>query len=53
MIERFALISQIQKSLKQFSVVGLLGPRQVGKTTLAKRLIATQPSALYLDTDLQ
>lgn len=51
MIERLVLISQIQKSLQQFPIVGLLGPRQVGKTTLAKKLIAIQPSALYLDLE--
>ena len=33
------------------SSVVLLGPRQVGKTTLARRLAATHPDAVYLDLE--
>ena len=36
--------------LAEFPAVALLGPRQVGKTTLAQQLAASQPS-LYLDLE--
>ena len=38
--------------LRQFPAVGLLGPRQVGKTTLALARKALYPDALYLDLEL-
>lgn len=38
--------------LQQFPAVGLLGPRQVGKTTLAFAQKALYPEALYLDLEL-
>lgn len=38
--------------LQQFPAVGLLGPRQVGKTTLAFAQKALSPDALYLDLEL-
>jgi predicted AAA+ superfamily ATPase len=38
--------------LQQFPAVGLLGPRQVGKTTLAFTQKALYPDALYLDLEL-
>jgi predicted AAA+ superfamily ATPase len=38
--------------LEQFPAVGLLGPRQVGKTTLAFAQKALYPDALYLDLEL-
>jgi predicted AAA+ superfamily ATPase len=37
-------------SLAEFPAVALMGPRQVGKTTLAQQLAASQPS-LYLDLE--
>ncbi|MFA5806299.1 MAG: hypothetical protein WC879_16830 [Melioribacteraceae bacterium] len=37
MIKRI-IQKEIEKSLKTFPVVGILGPRQVGKTTLAKEI---------------
>ncbi len=40
----------IQKSLTRHAVVGLLGPRQVGKTTLALAIAQGRPS-LYLDLE--
>ncbi|SDG14155.1 hypothetical protein SAMN04487996_115161 [Dyadobacter soli] len=44
--------SLIQKRLKQFPAVAILGPRQVGKTTLAKQLAETPESEfLYLDIE--
>jgi len=40
--------SRIVKALSRQSCVALLGPRQVGKTTLA-RTVAEERDALYLD----
>lgn len=37
-MERSGYLETVQKALKQFPVVGLLGPRQCGKTTLARRV---------------
>ena len=41
---------QVQKSLNRQAAVALIGPRQVGKTTLAYAL-AEASSALYLDLE--
>ena len=40
MIPRVQHESSVRKLLRRFPVVGLIGARQVGKTTLARRLIA-------------
>lgn len=48
------LSAKLQQSLSEFPVTALLGPRQVGKTTLA-RLVASDmlpDKALYLDLEL-
>jgi len=38
--------------MQEFPAVGILGPRQVGKTTLAERIAhMTQPEPLYLDLE--
>ena len=43
----------IAKSLQTFPVVALMGPRQVGKTTLAKELAQQHDSSvIYLDLEL-
>ncbi len=42
MIDRPAHRATLQRLLGQFPVVGLLGARQVGKTTLARRFLAEQ-----------
>ncbi|MCF6314184.1 MAG: ATP-binding protein [Verrucomicrobiales bacterium] len=42
--------NQVRKRLKQFPAVALLGPRQVGKTTLAHQLAEHLPS-IYLDLE--
>jgi predicted AAA+ superfamily ATPase len=43
----------IEKSLAQYPVVGILGPRQVGKTTLAKAIKNAWPqNTIYLDLEL-
>ncbi len=44
MITRSYNISAIQNRLNQFRIIGLLGPRQSGKTTLAKAL---NPAAFF------
>ncbi|MCF6226811.1 MAG: ATP-binding protein [Xanthomonadales bacterium] len=44
------ITSQLQDLLGQFPAVVLLGPRQVGKTTLALQLAENQPS-IYLDLE--
>jgi len=49
MIDRIAQ-PVVQAHLEQFPAVALLGPRQVGKTTLAKA-IAAQRSSIYLDLE--
>ena len=41
----------IQRDLGDFPSVVLLGPRQVGKTTLARELASEHPDALYLDLE--
>jgi predicted AAA+ superfamily ATPase len=46
------LTAAIKRSLSYFPVVCLLGPRQCGKTTLAKEIIAEYSGALYLDLEL-
>ena len=52
MIRRM-LHSHLLESLAKFPVVALLGPRQVGKTTLAKSVLeGRDPPALYLDMEL-
>ena len=51
MIERF-LTEQIHAALSDFPVVGILGPRQVGKTTLAKMISETgNTKVVYLDLE--
>lgn len=51
MIERFAT-EKIKKALGVFPVIGIIGPRQVGKTTLAKMLENDlQKPTLFLDLE--
>lgn len=50
MIER-RLQSTLLDSLAKFAVVGLIGARQVGKTTLARSMAARFPGAIYLDLE--
>ena len=46
------LENNIIKLLRQFPAVAILGPRQVGKTTLAKQIAASgKKSMLYLDME--
>lgn len=50
MIDRF-LFPELAKRLEFFPAVGLLGPRQVGKTTLALRLKEKTKNVVYLDLE--
>ena len=51
MIER-QITRDILRSLNNFPVVGILGPRQVGKTTLAKEILRRRSkTAIYLDLE--
>jgi predicted AAA+ superfamily ATPase len=53
MIQRMAE-GHILADIKQFPVVGIIGPRQVGKTTLSKSLMnRLDKRAIYLDLELQ
>ncbi len=49
-VER-SLTSNILTRLQQMPAVALLGPRQCGKSTLAKHLISPMPHGLYLDLE--
>lgn len=47
------LAHALEKALTEFPVVGLVGSRQVGKTTLARQVVQEHPSeAVYLDLEL-
>jgi predicted AAA+ superfamily ATPase len=50
MIQRLALMQQIQDALARSRVVTLIGPRQCGKTTLARQLVPAD-SANYFDLE--
>ena len=52
MIKRF-VAEDVLDSLSHFPIVGIIGPRQVGKTTLAKQLVTqmSRPS-IYMDLEL-
>ena len=42
---------QLLKTLRDVPVLALIGPRQVGKSTLAKNLLQTQSKSIYLDLE--
>jgi uncharacterized protein len=50
MIERAHLLGQIKRALKRSRVVALIGPRQSGKTTLARQIVAGN-SVNYFDLE--
>lgn len=50
MIKR-KLLTHLTQALLEFPAVALLGPRQAGKTTLAKIVAAQYPDSLYLDLE--
>lgn len=43
--------TEIQQFLKNFPAVAILGPRQCGKSTLARHILKSYPGALYLDLE--
>lgn len=45
------LLPNIERSLTDFPAVALLGPRQAGKTTLAKSIASRRTGNLYLDLE--
>lgn len=45
------LLPAIEHSLAEFPAVALLGPRQAGKTTLARIVANERPGSLYLDLE--
>ncbi|MFV0268588.1 MAG: ATP-binding protein [Draconibacterium sp.] len=48
------ILPDIRDSLEFFPVVAIIGPRQVGKTTLAKQFMSeTSKPCLYLDLEIQ
>jgi len=51
MIKRL-LENTIKESLSKYPIVGLIGCRQVGKTTLAKAISEESKNAIYLDLEL-
>lgn len=51
MIKRL-LEKTIKESLSKYPIVGLIGCRQVGKTTLAKAILRESKNAIYLDLEL-
>jgi uncharacterized protein len=50
MLTRARLLSQIRRALKRSRVVALIGPRQSGKTTLARQIVPDS-SANYFDLE--
>ncbi|MDR0350318.1 MAG: ATP-binding protein, partial [Coriobacteriales bacterium] len=49
-IER-TLESQVRSSLGSFPVTAIVGPRQAGKSTLAKHILAKMSTGVYLDLE--
>jgi predicted AAA+ superfamily ATPase len=50
MVERRELLARIRRALSRGRVVALIGPRQCGKTTLARRIVAAD-SLNYFDLE--
>jgi predicted AAA+ superfamily ATPase len=45
-------VPAVRQLLAEFPAVALIGPRQVGKTTLARELAGADPGAVYVDLEL-
>jgi predicted AAA+ superfamily ATPase len=50
MIKRL-ITPKIEQSLLEQAAVAIIGPRQVGKTTLAREIAESRPGSLYLDLE--
>lgn len=50
-MQRDAFLGQVAQRLKIVPVVALLGPRQCGKTTLARQFAASQPEVHFFDLE--
>ena len=50
MIER-SVTTAIEHALSDQAAVAIIGPRQVGKTTLARKIADSLPASLYLDLE--
>lgn len=50
MIERMGSLEAVRSALRRAPVVSVLGPRQAGKTTLARQVVGDQP-ATWLDLE--
>jgi predicted AAA+ superfamily ATPase len=48
---RRSLEAEIRSSLRHYPVTALVGPRQCGKSTLAKRLLSPRGRAIHLDLE--
>ena len=48
MIVRNALLQKVKELLNDYPVVGLIGARQVGKTTLAREILASYPGSGHI-----
>ncbi len=46
-----SVANTIEQALKRQAAVAIIGPRQVGKTTLAREIADAHPGALYLDLE--
>ncbi len=42
---------EVEEGLRDFPAVAILGPRQAGKTTLAREIVGQLPAAVYLDLE--
>ena len=51
MVNRINFTHQLKEYLDIFPAVGILGPRQVGKTTLVKLLTNSRKDSIYLDLE--
>ncbi len=46
-----SILPELERSLEEQAAVALIGPRQVGKTTLAREIADGRPGSVYLDLE--